>query len=76
MEILIADENPVSLIELRKMLEKIGHEVISAGDSKEALDIFQNRPVRIVFSDIMMQPVNGVELCQIIRETSKDHYTY
>lgn len=57
--------------EIRTMLELIlsaaGHEVMSAGTGKEAIDIVESEAVDAVVLDIMMPEMNGYEVLMRIR---------
>ncbi|MDB6155740.1 MAG: response regulator receiver protein [Chthoniobacteraceae bacterium] len=76
MKILIAEDDPVSVKILQFTLEHYGHEVIAASDGAQAWELFDREPVRVVISDWMMPNVEGLELCQRIRNRPKTDYTY
>ena len=67
MRILIADDDPVGLRALQRVMEKSGHEVVTAGDGDEAWQRIEETPFDIVVSDWMMPGVDGPELCRRIR---------
>ena len=46
---------------LRKMLVRMGFEVIEARNGREALEIFQRDPVDLVMTDIIMPEMEGLE---------------
>jgi len=46
---------------LRKMLLRMGYEVIEARNGSEALEIFQRDPVDLVMTDIIMPEKEGLE---------------
>ncbi len=76
MKILIAEDNPVSRRLLEKILEKDGHEVLSAEDGLKAFELFQKNEVSMVISDWMMPRMDGLALCRKIRSSAKENYTY
>ncbi|MEO6741456.1 MAG: response regulator [Chthoniobacteraceae bacterium] len=76
MKVLIADDDPIAVRLLRRALESFGHEVVSACNGAEALEIFNRDPVRIVVSDWMMPELDGLSLCEKIRDRAKTAYTY
>ncbi len=76
MKILIAEDNPVSRRLLEKILEKDGHEVLSAEDGLKAFELFQKNKVSMVISDWMMPRMDGLALCRKIRSSAKENYTY
>lgn len=76
MKILIAEDDPVSVKILQFTLEHFGHEVVTAASGSEAWEIFDREPVRVIVSDWMMPGLDGLELCQKIRQRAKTEYTY
>ena len=76
MKILIAEDDPVSVKILQFTLEHSGHEVIAAANGKEAWEKFDAEPVRVIVSDWMMPGLDGLQLCQKVRERPQTDYTY
>lgn len=76
MKILIAEDDFVSVKVLQLSLEREGHEVVIAGNGKEAWDLYDADPVRVVVSDWMMPGMDGLDLCRKIRARPKTDYTY
>ena len=76
MKILIAEDDPVSLKILQFTLEHYGHEVVAAKNGREAWEIFDAEPVRVIVSDWMMPEMDGLELCRRVRERPKTDYAY
>lgn len=77
MNVLIADDEPVSRRLLEILLNKWGYDVIVTVDGKEAWCAMQNgsRP-RIAILDWMMPGMDGVEVCQKIRQNESWPSTY
>jgi len=70
MRILIADDEPTSRRMLQRMLEKWGHEVLTAEDGELAWGIMQQEvPPDLVIMDWMMPGLDGTEICQKIRSS-------
>ena len=76
MKILIAEDDALSALVLRRALERLGHECIMAADGTAAWDLFQASDVDVVISDWMMPGLDGLELCQRIRDHQGERYTY
>jgi phosphoserine phosphatase RsbU/P len=76
MKILIAEDDPVSVKVLQFTLEHYGHEVVVAASGLEAWEKFDAEPVRVIVSDWMMPGLDGLQLCQKVRERPKTEYTY
>ena len=67
MQILVVDDDPVSLKVLALAVQRLGHEVIRATDGADALALYRRLRPRVVVSDWCMPNMSGVELCQQIR---------
>lgn len=76
MKILIADDDATSRLILEGTLRKIGHEVVSCKDGKEAWDLFGKEYFPVLISDWLMPVVDGPTLCRTIRGSYREHYTY
>lgn len=76
MEILIAEDDNISRRLLHKIIEKLGYKVILAEDGRQAWDLFQKNPAKMVITDWMMPEMDGLELCRKIREAKPSHYVY
>lgn len=64
--ILIAEDNRVNQITLRRMLEKMGHRVIVAANGREALQLLSPE-YDLIFMDIQMPVMDGLEATEVIR---------
>lgn len=74
--ILVAEDDPISSIILRTVLEKLGYETVIARDGEEAWNEFNKDPVRLIVSDWMMPGMDGLALCGKVRARSQTLYTY
>jgi PAS domain S-box-containing protein len=66
-KILVVDNHPVMLKFMANLLEKEGHEVLTAQDGLSALDILKNYIPDIMFVDLVMPNIVGEKLCRIVR---------
>ena len=61
---------------LRQVVSEVlianGHDVTTASSAEQAYDMFQERPFPLVFSDIRMEGMSGIELVQLIKKHSPD----
>lgn len=65
--ILIADDEPLIRIDLKELLEEIGHEVVAeTGDGKEALALLNKVRPDLVILDIKMPGMSGIEVARRI----------
>lgn len=70
MRVLIVDDDDIALDLLENTLTLAGYEVVSARNGKEAMEIIRAGHCRLVISDWEMPEMNGIELCQAVRERS------
>ncbi len=76
MKILIAEDQPTAALLLRRFLECMGNEVFAAADGVEAWNALQTEHVPLLITDWMMPRMDGLELCQRIRTSDNEGYTY
>ncbi|MFW5881767.1 MAG: ATP-binding protein, partial [Roseicyclus sp.] len=69
LRILIVEDNRINRIVLRDLLEKDGHRVDEAHDGKQGLDRVAQTSYDLVFMDISMPVMDGVEATRAIRGT-------
>jgi CheY-like chemotaxis protein len=60
--ILVVDDDKLARHTLRHMLEHGGFTVVLAASGRQALKIFQERPIAAVVTDIMMPSMDGLRL--------------
>ena len=68
--ILLIEDEPSLRRALCLALERSGHEVIEAGDGREAMAAFQAQPVDLVVTDLIMPEMEGVETIRALRKLS------
>jgi len=75
-KILVVDNDPVMLKFMTNLLEKRGHQVLTAKDGLSATDILKDYVPDITFIDLIMPNISGDKLCRFIRSTPslKDVY--
>ncbi len=76
MQILIVDDDELSLDILEHALTCEGHSVIRASHAQAALDVLEQETCRFVISDWDMPGMTGIELCQAIRSRDFGGYVY
>ena len=77
MQIMVAEDDPLSRRMLEAFLSKRDFEVITATNGTDALAILEkeNAP-RLALLDWMMPGLEGVQVCRQIRERNTQSYTY
>jgi two-component system KDP operon response regulator KdpE len=68
--ILVVDDEQEITFVLRSGLTKHGYDVRVAGDGEAAIDLFRAWGPDLVITDLAMPNMNGLKLCQRLRETS------
>ncbi len=68
--ILLVDDEPLMLKGLTYTLEQDGYETDTAVDGQEALDLFRENSYDLVLLDVMLPKIDGLSVCQRIRESS------
>jgi two-component system sensor histidine kinase/response regulator len=67
LRILVAEDNPVNQLVVRKILEKRGHQVTLADNGRIALEALAQEAFDLVLMDIEMPEMNGIETTLAIR---------
>ncbi len=74
MQILIAEDNDVNRILIRKIFEKLNLTYDVAVNGYQAFEAFNNKFYDIVFMDIEMPGMDGFEVTKKLREKYKDQH--
>jgi diguanylate cyclase (GGDEF)-like protein len=76
-EVLIADDDPVSLRLLQVSLTGAGYRVTATPDGSEALRVMnQENCPRLAVLDWMMPSLDGVDVCRAVRRIAREPYLY
>src|SRR5262245_1519861 len=70
--VLVVDDEELYRRALERILQRVGHAVISARDASEALAVVAAQPIDLVLADIRMPGINGLELVRQIHEIAPD----
>ena len=74
--VLIVDDDDISRRLLERALTTEGYRVVSAENGREALDRYKDEFFPIVLTDWNMPEMDGLELCQAIRERHSAAYVF
>ena len=66
--ILLVDDDEDVLRGMRRVLQRLGHEVVAAGDGRQALRALEGDPCEMVITDINMPGMDGIELILALRD--------
>lgn len=70
--ILVVDDSPVDLTNLKNIIEEAGYSVVTASDGEEAYKIAKSSRPDLILMDVVMEGVDGYEAC---RRITSDHET-
>ncbi len=73
-QIVVAEDFNVSRKIIVSTLAKEGYTVMEAADGKEAVELFDGRPIDLLITDFNMPNMNGAELIQQVR--AMESYSY
>lgn len=78
MKALVVEDDLITRLLIKKIVENEGYEVLEAEDGYEGWSIFQKEKdnIYIALLDRIMPKMDGIELCRRIRKTSVTHYIY
>ena len=71
MRILLVDDQELHRKVVGARLKRAGHTILEASDGTEALEILEKGKVEAVIADVLMPKMDGYELCQNIRSSSR-----
>lgn len=73
--ILVVDDEIGALTLIGIMLERGGFDVLKARDAQAALGVLEETVPDLIILDVMMPGMNGIELCQVIRQSDATRKT-
>ncbi len=68
-KILVVDDEDFHRELMQKLLSKLGYEVAVAESAEEAFSLLKKEKFPVIITDLIMLEMDGVEFCQMIRET-------
>jgi two-component system sensor histidine kinase/response regulator len=71
LRILVAEDSPVNLNLVVRLLEKRGHAAVAAANGKGALEAYENGKFDLILMDIQMPDMDGFEATSAIRKREK-----
>lgn len=74
MKVLIAEDDKISLLLLRRAVERLGHECLAMTDGVAAWDAFVAHAPEVVITDWMMPGIDGPEFVRRIRDGERYCY--
>lgn len=71
--ILVAEDDEMSQLAIRKLLQKRGYEVIVVDNGQEVLEELERQEFDLIFMDIQMPIMNGVDATKAIRTNGRPY---
>ncbi|MEP2102214.1 response regulator [Parasphingorhabdus sp.] len=68
LDVLVADDNRTNQMVLQTILTNAGHKVVAVSDGEQALDELEKYTFDIVFLDVNMPNIGGIECCKLWRQ--------
>ena len=68
MRVLVIDDGRDTVITMRALLRKLGHEVAVAHDGEQGLEVAREFQPDVVFSDIGLPGIDGYEVARRLRQ--------
>jgi len=76
MNVLIVDDDDFALDVLEQTMARMGYNVVSAQNGKEAMGVLRRGDIHLVITDWDMPAMNGIDLCRAIRGEELAGYVY
>ena len=67
MKILVSEDDPVMMLVLNRMLERMEYEVICSKDGREALDLISAQKPDMVITDISLPMFSGLDIISFVK---------
>jgi twitching motility two-component system response regulator PilH len=64
--ILIVDDSPSQLLGMKRIVEKLGHEIVTAEDGASGVEVAKNTMPDLILMDVVMPNLNGFQATRAI----------
>jgi CheY-like chemotaxis protein len=71
LRVLVAEDNPLEQLNIKGLMERLGHQVILVGNGREAVEECENNHFDLILMDILMPVMDGFEAVRLIREQER-----
>lgn len=68
--ILIVDDSPSQLLGIKRIVEKLGHEVLSAEDGAAGVEVAKQEMPDLILMDVVMPNLNGFQATRTISKNA------
>ncbi|HNS16056.1 MAG TPA: response regulator [Syntrophorhabdaceae bacterium] len=70
-KILIVDDEVAILDMLKEIFTMHGYQIVTAGSAEKALEILSNESIMVMFLDLKLPGMSGIDLCRQIRKDNQ-----
>lgn len=70
-KILIVDDEVAILDVLKEIFTMHGYQIVTAGSAEKALEILSNESIMVMFLDLKLPEMSGIDLCRQIRKDNQ-----
>lgn len=74
LRLLVVEDNEVNQIVLKRMIEKLGYKASVVSNGKDAVEAAKRHPYDIIFMDIQLPLMDGIEATRIIKENAEGRH--
>jgi CheY-like chemotaxis protein len=73
--IMVVEDEPINMMLITEVLNKMGFEVIKASNGKQALEILPGHEPQLIFMDVNMPEMDGYDTVRKIRQMAEPYKT-
>lgn len=70
-KILVAEDDSINQKLISRLLNKLGYDFVLVENGREAIETFEKEYYELIFMDVMMPEMDGVEATRVIRDSGK-----
>jgi signal transduction histidine kinase/ActR/RegA family two-component response regulator len=74
LRVILAEDDRMNQVLLSHLIRRLGHEVTVATNGREAIDLLEERHYDLIFMDVQMPVMNGLDATLAIREATDQWY--
>lgn len=68
LQILVAEDNKVNQLLIKKILKKLGYDILIAENGLQAIEYYEDNQIDLIFMDMNMPQMDGIEATKILRQ--------
>lgn len=72
--ILIVDDSPSQLLGIQRVVEKMGHQVLTATDGASGIETAKNKRPDLILMDVVMPSLNGFQATRTLKRSPETQH--